>query len=124
MVANIPRIRPADMQLGHRNPQGRRTRRHETLRRRDVRHPRPPHALPAPVQDGTARLGGQGPRQSRRLAHDNAADGHVLVEGLRADAAAPRGCRVADRVFHGDRGLLCLVPFFPLPGQPLLTIDI
>jgi len=42
--------------------------------------------------------------------HDHAADGHVLVEGLRADAAAPRGCRVADRVFHGDQGLLCLVP--------------
>ena len=40
----------------------------------------------------------------------DAADGHVLMEGLRADAAAPWGCRVADGLFHYDRGLLCLVP--------------
>jgi len=83
MVANIPGIPPPDMQLGHRNPQVRRARRHDFLRRRDVRHPGAPPLLLAPVRDGAAGLGGQGPRQNRRLAHDHAADGHFLVEGLR-----------------------------------------
>jgi hypothetical protein len=54
MVANIPGFPPPDMQLGHRNPQVRRARRHDTLRLRDVRHPGPAPPLIAPVRDSAA----------------------------------------------------------------------